>query len=128
MDAETLLFLDGSFSAATAFFSLMYLAEEKLGRVLREVHRVLKPGGEFLVWDTVIPKRPPGAREVVAVRVIARLPDREIRTGYGCRWPAAGRSPDLYARIAKTAGFAVVVAEVTEGGLFMRLGKTGGQS
>ena len=55
MDATDLKFLDDTFAAATAFYTMMYIPNEDKPRVLAEAHRVLRPGARFHVWDAVIP-------------------------------------------------------------------------
>ena len=51
MDATDLKFLPKSFDVCTAFFSLMYIPKNKHLEVFKEVHRVLKDNGRFLLWD-----------------------------------------------------------------------------
>jgi demethylmenaquinone methyltransferase/2-methoxy-6-polyprenyl-1,4-benzoquinol methylase len=53
-DALRLPFADGSFDAATIAFGLRNLADPELG--LREMARVLKPGGRALVLEFVRPR------------------------------------------------------------------------
>jgi SAM-dependent methyltransferase len=50
-DIEALPFPDASFDVATCRFGLMFCPD--VGQALREVHRVLRPGGRaaFVVWD-----------------------------------------------------------------------------
>jgi len=52
-DATDLPFADRSFDAVVCQFGLMFFPEKE--KALREVHRVLKPGGTFLfnVWDAI---------------------------------------------------------------------------
>lgn len=70
MDVADLRFPDGSFDAAYAFNSFLHLADAEWPEALREVRRVLRPGGAFFlgvyggfdserVWDedTYEPKR-----------------------------------------------------------------------
>lgn len=85
MDATGLKFLSKSFDVCTAFFSLMYIPDEKHGRVFEEVYRVLKDNGKFLLWEVTIPENQ-GGYDVFAVRLKARLPKEEVETGYGTVW------------------------------------------
>ena len=108
MDAKELRFLDGSFNTATAFFTLMYIQEKAdLEQVFCELFRVLRPGGRFLIWDAVIPRRLDPLKEIVAFHLRVKLPDQEVATGYGTRWPAVEKNPSYYVRLAEAAGFVV---------------------
>src|SRR5215472_16575871 len=55
MDASDLKFLDNSFPAATAYYSLTFIKPDIHEKVFAEVFRVLQPGGTWLVWDSVVP-------------------------------------------------------------------------
>lgn len=59
MDATSLSFDECTFDHATAFYSLMYMSREEQKKAIQEVYRVLKPGGTFHIWDTVIPSAYP---------------------------------------------------------------------
>jgi demethylmenaquinone methyltransferase/2-methoxy-6-polyprenyl-1,4-benzoquinol methylase len=54
-DAESISFADRSFDAVTLGFGLRNFAHPELG--LREMHRVLKPGGRLLVLEFSLPER-----------------------------------------------------------------------
>lgn len=54
-DAELLPFADGSFDAATVGFGLRNLVDLDLG--LRELHRVLRPGGRLGALEFALPRR-----------------------------------------------------------------------
>ncbi len=47
MDVCDLTFVDASFDAVYAFNSLLHLTKDELPDALREIHRVLRPGGLF---------------------------------------------------------------------------------
>jgi demethylmenaquinone methyltransferase/2-methoxy-6-polyprenyl-1,4-benzoquinol methylase len=54
-DANSLPFPDNCFAAVTCGYLLRNV--EDVDAVLREIHRVLKPGGRFVALDTTPPKR-----------------------------------------------------------------------
>jgi ubiquinone/menaquinone biosynthesis C-methylase UbiE len=117
MDARELQFLDASFDAATAFFALMYVQPTDHERLFAEVHRVLRPGAPFIVWDVAIPPRLPEGKEIIMVRPEIVLRDGTLATGYGVR--AQGRRQDLdwFVQLAGRTGL-VVEARKQEGSLF----------
>ena len=123
MDARNLKFPDDMFSTVTAFFTLMYIQDKAdCELVFREAFRVLKSGGCFLIWDTVIPDRPDTDKEIVAFHIDVRLPDREIATGYGTRWPDED-TRRLCTQLAELVGFNVVSKEAQGASFFLELKK-----
>ncbi|MGY5874781.1 MAG: methyltransferase domain-containing protein [Candidatus Thorarchaeota archaeon] len=114
MDATDLQFLDSTFSTATAFFSMMYMNMGTKRKVFDEVHRVLAPGGEFLLWDMNIPEQSVESKSVYAIMLKIHLPDRVIETGYGCPW--ADRQQDLsdFKKLGTELGFEVFEESVSE--------------
>jgi ubiquinone/menaquinone biosynthesis C-methylase UbiE len=106
MDATDLKFLPESFAVCTAFFSMMYLPKETHLKVFRQVYRVLKTDGKFLLWDVKIPERQKNLR-VYVVRLKIKLRDQEVETGYGAIWD---KTQDLehFKRLAESTGFRVM--------------------
>ncbi|MBN1259356.1 MAG: methyltransferase domain-containing protein [Anaerolineae bacterium] len=123
MDARAPAFLAGSFVMATAFYSLMYVADRRdVARIFAGVARVLQTGGRFLIWDVVIPTRPVGMpKDIVAFPVTVHLPDRSIDTGYGTRWPWEEKTPVVYRDIAAATGFWRVTQVVNGHSFFLWL-------
>jgi ubiquinone/menaquinone biosynthesis C-methylase UbiE len=107
MDARELQFLDGSFSTAACFFSLMYIPPQDHEKVLQEIYRVLQPGGQLYLWEASLPPRTESSPELIAVKLTIQLPDREIKTGYGTRWPEQGLGPEHYQTQMEQVGFRI---------------------
>lgn len=105
MDATDMKFLAESFETCTCFFSLMYIPKNKHLKVFREVHRVLKNNGRFLVWDVKIPVRFGGYRAFM-VRLKVRMPSEEIEAGYGVKWQR--QDIEHFRKTANRAKFKVV--------------------
>ena len=109
MDGTDLQFLDGSFRTSTSFYTLMYIREiDSLRKLFSEVYRVLVPGGQFLIWDGIVPPRGDMKQDIAVFSLKIKLPEREIETGYGMVWPEEGRGPTFYRELAESAGFEVV--------------------
>jgi len=118
MDATDLKFLDATFNTATAFYTLMYIPNNDLPRVLSETHRVLRPGGRLHVWDAIIP----AAAEdklyfCLPLRVV--LPNETIETGYGVKLKE--QTPQTLRKAAEEAGFKTLKEDATETTFHMEL-------
>jgi|GEM_PF-124137 len=128
MDATDLRFLDSTFAVVTSFFTLMYIKVTDHARVFGEVHRVLAPGGRFLVWDGLFPPRVAPEKDVAVLPLTVRLPDVEINTGYGVRWPEKGRDSDYYVELARHVGFEVSARQEHGQTVFLELRKPAGSA
>lgn len=73
-DATDLPFADQLFDAVVCQFGLMFFPEK--AKALREVHRVLKPGGQFLfnVWDEIQQNELPYVTQEIIVNFFADNP------------------------------------------------------
>lgn len=72
-DVKELPFADGSFDAVTCYLMLHHVVEWRAG--LREVHRVLRPGGLFVGYDLT------RSRGAAAVHVVDRSPHWLVGSG-----------------------------------------------
>ncbi|MCP4538784.1 MAG: methyltransferase domain-containing protein [Chloroflexi bacterium] len=126
MDARDLKFLIYTFDAVTAFFTLMYIKEPDQEKIFSEVFRVLAPEGQFFIWDVILSPRPDEVdekKEIAAFPLLIKLPDKEISTGYGARWPEKKQDLAYYVRLAEKAGFKVVTQKEHDRALFLQLQK-----
>lgn len=123
MEARDLKFIDESFTVATVYFTFMYIPEEDFEAIFREIWRVLKPGGEVLIWDAIV-KVPPEEREKKQFVVILKthFPDgRENQTGYG----GIVRDQDLesFLKPAQKVGFKILEKNESEYTFFLKMKK-----
>jgi SAM-dependent methyltransferase len=108
MDAVELKFLDGTFSAVSFFYSLMYVPHEFHKRIFEEVFRVLKPGGFIYLWDVNLSECVDPNKDGFCVFLKIKLPDREIQTGYAARWPLVAHDFQYYSNLCELTGFEIV--------------------
>jgi SAM-dependent methyltransferase len=104
MDASDLKFLSCQFELAVAFFTFMYIENNDHPRVFREVYRVLKDGGRFLIWDSRIPESFEDKRFFVLPLEIL-LPDETIEATYGVKLDH--QSLAYFKELASRSGFEV---------------------
>ncbi|MHA1881850.1 MAG: class I SAM-dependent methyltransferase [Candidatus Thorarchaeota archaeon] len=123
MDAKDLKFLDASFSTVTAFFSMMYMNSDDKAEVMKEIHRVLKPGGELLLWDLVVPARFDESKTTYAIFLKIHLPNKTIQTGYGCPWEHQTQDASQIKDIALTSGLEIIEENVEEHKFYFRFKK-----
>ena len=124
MDATNLQFLDGTFSTATSFYTLMYIkGTDDHKKAFSEVFRVLTPGGRLLIWDAVFPPCFDEDKDIAVFPLTVQLPDEEIDAGYGVLWPEEGRDLSYYVGLAENAGFEVISRRESNQMFFLELRK-----
>jgi ubiquinone/menaquinone biosynthesis C-methylase UbiE len=122
MDACDLKFLDETFEVVTSFFTLMYIPGEKWNTVFVEVHRVLKDGGEFWIWDASFHVPPTVKENICVIPLKVAFPDgRIVETGYGCKI----HEQDLedFEDLARGNGFEILESSRAGDSFFLKLRK-----
>jgi len=122
MDAKELKFLDETFDTATAFFTLMYIPLENHQIIFQEIHRVLKKGGEFVIWDFPIPKRDKDEKEFYGLMLEVKIRDTKISTGYATKW-VKEQDLEYYGKLGASNGFSVVEKHPIDGMFYIRFKK-----
>ena len=107
MDATDLKFLPQSFDAATSFFSLMYIKTDHHITVFEDVHKVLKEGGKFYIWDVRIPPRH-ADKKVFVIPLEVLLPGGKVETGYGVGWENKEQDLKYFKDLAGKTDFQII--------------------
>jgi len=123
MDAKDLKFIDETFSTVTAFFSMMYMNSDDQKEVMKEIYRVLKPSGELLLWDLVVPVRFDESKKVYAIMLKIHLLDKIIGTGYGCPWEHRAQDASHIKDTALAVGLEVIEENSEEHKFYLRFRK-----
>lgn len=123
MDGTDLKFLDNTFNTATVFFTYMYIPPGLHQKVFDELFRVMAPGGKLLIWDVVFPKRKDPKKDIAIFPFTFKLPAKEIKTGYGTKWPENGMGLPHYLELAKAAGFKVLSKKEKDNNFYLELKK-----
>ncbi|NVM55951.1 MAG: class I SAM-dependent methyltransferase, partial [Candidatus Helarchaeota archaeon] len=118
MDATDLKFLSSQFDVAASFFTFMYIENNDHLKVFKEVHRVLKDRGRFLIWDSRIPERFEDKRFFVLPLEIL-LPDERVESVYGAKLDQ--QSLAYFKGLAARSGFEVVEEWVKNEIFFLEL-------
>jgi SAM-dependent methyltransferase len=128
MDARDLKFLDRTVPTATVFFTFMYIAPADHEQVLRELHRVLAPGGRVLIWDPVFPRIEDPQKRYALFLLTISMPDRLIKPGYVTYLPPGGQGLPHFEALAAKTGFIVVTKKPSQDWFFLELIKPGSTS
>jgi ubiquinone/menaquinone biosynthesis C-methylase UbiE len=123
MDGTDLKFLDNTFPTATAFFSLMYVMESAdFEKIFKEIYRVLKPRGKFLIWDANLNIPKESAYKIIAFHLEIFLPSgKKVETGYGT--PKSHQKMEDFLVIAKKVGFEILSSQNSEVQFYLELRK-----
>ncbi|MCE7741567.1 MAG: methyltransferase domain-containing protein [Candidatus Heimdallarchaeota archaeon] len=117
-DALNLPFEAEEFDGATSFFCGMYMSNDDKRKSIQEIYRVLKPGGEFWIWDSKIDID----KEQFIIMLTISLPDKEkFNTGYGTR--KKDQDEEMYKEYLIEAGFSVEEMTVNKYWFFIRAKK-----
>jgi len=120
MDASDLKFLSCQFEVAAAFFTFMYIENDNHWKVFREVHRVLKDGGRFLIWDSRMTESFEDKRFFVLPLEIL-LPDERVQATYGVKLD--NQDLHYFKGLASRSGFEVAGEWEKEEIFFLELKK-----
>ncbi len=122
MDIRRMGLIRGSVPTVASFFTMMYLPRDAWKEVFSEVRRVLRPGGEFWIWDARF-RVPPNCEKDAQV-ILLRITDpqgTEIETGYGCT--LHNQDMEDFVGLAED-GFRVIFRERKKDVFHLRLRKT----
>lgn len=121
MDARDMGFIDQQFDTAISFFTFMYIKNNDLNKVFKEIHRVLKPKGRFLIWDLIIPAK--GGKDIFAARLEVTCEDKVINTGYGCLWESNEQDMKKFIKLARRNKFRIIESNLKQEHFYIELEK-----
>lgn len=114
MDAKELSFLDNTFDSVTSFFTLMYIDNNYHEKIFKEIYRVLKDNGEFVLWDAMIPEYDGGIKDIFVIKLEIETPIRLIKTGYGISRKDKVQDIEYFIDIGESIGFNIIKEEVRD--------------
>lgn len=114
MDARELSFLENSFDAVTSFFTLMYINKTDHEKVFKEIYRVLKKDGEFILWDAILPKNVGDTRDIFVIELDISTPFKQIKTGYGVSRKDKEQNEEYFIKLGEQIGFKVIEEEAQD--------------
>jgi len=122
MDAKDLHFLDETFDTTTAFFTFMYIPLSEHQKIFKEIYRVTKKGGEFVIWDLRIPNRVISDKDFYGLYIKVKIEEKEISTGYATKWD---RQQDLeyYLNLGTSIGFKTIEKKLMNEIFYLRFQK-----
>ena len=113
-DGTKLPFKSESLDVATTFFSCMYMTDNVKKEVFSEVQRILKRGGEFLIWDVQMAAK----NKVFAIRLAVDIEERTVKTIYGVK--AKDQTADSLCHFLEQAGFETEVITDSKNWFFIK--------
>lgn len=113
-DGTKLPFKSESLDVATTFFSCMYMTDNVKKEVFSEVQRILKRGGEFLIWDVQMAAK----NKVFAIRLAVDIEERTVKTIYGVK--AKDQTADSLRHFLEQAGFETEVITDSKNWFFIK--------
>ncbi|MBY8999557.1 MAG: class I SAM-dependent methyltransferase [Candidatus Heimdallarchaeota archaeon] len=118
-DALDLPFEDEEFDNATSFFSGMYMSHEDKKKAIKEVYRVISPGGELWIWDSKVHT---DKKSFIIVLTISLSGKEKFNTGYGNK--TTDQNENMYKEYLEESGFSIEEIEVNKYWFFIRAKKT----
>jgi ubiquinone/menaquinone biosynthesis C-methylase UbiE len=118
MDASNMLFRDNQFDYVTAFFTFMYIDQSDQEQVMKEICRVLKPGGKFHIWDTDMPSINDVEEDIYVLQLSIQIPDKTISTGYGVQLKNNKQNLESYKALCESSGLTILESEYVEDGVY----------
>jgi ubiquinone/menaquinone biosynthesis C-methylase UbiE len=123
MDAGELKFLDNTFDTVTSFFTLMYIPKSEHKKIFKEIYRVLKKDGHFVLWDVIIPKRENQVHVMFSLPLKIKIDDKELDTGYGVFWGKKEQNLEYFQKLSIKVGFSKVKFKSDDQIFYLRVKK-----
>ena len=121
MDARNMDFLDNQFDLCTSFFTFMYLEKSDYEKVFKEVKRVLKPEGKFIIWDLSIPEKDRKDKDFYAVKLEVQFNNQKINTAYGTYWKENSQKFDEFVHLSNKNNLEVLKKDIDNHCFYLEL-------
>ena len=101
----------------------MYIPLSDHETIFKEIYRVTKMGGEFVLWDFKIPKRKSSDKEFYGLYLEVKIGEKKVETGYGTKW---NKEQDLeyYINLGNSIGFKSIETKLIDETFYVRFQKT----
>ncbi len=84
---------------------------------------MLTDGGRLLIWDVIFPVCEDDQKDIAVFPLKITLPEKEIITGYGVRWPREGQGLVHYLKLAEETGYEVIDQKTQDLWFYLELKK-----
>ncbi len=120
MEPNNMQFMSEQFDTVTSFYTLMYSPKALHKNILEEAYRVLKYGGEILIWDVDI-EPDEGDPLIVSLNVIT--PRGKIPASYGVYKYDSEQNLSYFRDLMLDIGFEIIKEEYNRGHFFLKARK-----
>ena len=102
---------------------LNFSEKKDMEKIFTELHRVLKSGGKFLIWDVNFSLPEEHKKKIIVFYLDISLPSGKlINTGYGTR--KTHQKLNDFLELAKKTGFEIIKSENSDVQFYLELKKS----
>lgn len=117
MDARNMNFDSKSFNTATLFYTLMYVKDNDIKIIMKEIYRILKNNGVLLIWDICINDI---KGEYITAPITVVNGKKKWKVTYSADTVSEIRNACYYKKILEETGFNEISIDQTEDAIFIK--------